>query len=492
MGWIQALMVVIWPVYILAAVAIILKFSSKRKEIREERRKIDAEIQHAADETVLVDTETLYRNLTGVNVLLQWAQNDERGKGYYGEYLVFRKLFLNTPGRGKILMNLQIPVDSGKTTEIDLLLIHETGLCVFEIKHYKGTVYGKPNEETWMQYFRTASDHLFRNPVLQNEYHIQALKKMFPGLPMQSFVVFSNNECKLQAELDCSDVHVCMLDELNAVFHSAVAYKPAILTGEQIDNLFNELLPYAPVMQSPVASDGEAEPLWKYFEHIHTAVADLKRDSETYLTAQKEKLQKAFQKKAKLERSAAILTGVLCVLLSLGAVGTIQAVCERKTLQAQAEASAARSELETFKQKFEYVPEFNNGDLYIPENLVTVSDVVLTESANFENAVDFSCLLTWNGKNNNVHIKKDAKLVVMLEDGAIREYDLFNESYPSTDGVKLDAYDKQGRIAVHEFYDIRPREITYIKLMGVSICRYMSGRYVDIVSNYEIELYRAR
>lgn len=40
-------------------------------------------------------------------------------------------------------MNLNIPIEDGKTTEIDLLMIHETGIYVFEIKHYKGTIYEK-------------------------------------------------------------------------------------------------------------------------------------------------------------------------------------------------------------------------------------------------------------------------------------------------------------------------------------------------------------
>ena len=63
---------------------------------------------------------------------------DERGKGYYGEFLVFTELYKNIKGNCKILMNLEVPTDNGKTTEIDLIMIHENGIYVFEIKHYKG------------------------------------------------------------------------------------------------------------------------------------------------------------------------------------------------------------------------------------------------------------------------------------------------------------------------------------------------------------------
>ena len=81
-------------------------------------------------------------------------------------------------------MNLQVPVGDGKSTEIDLLLIHETGLYVFEIKHYKGTIYGKFSDKKWTQYFRTASNNSFQNPILQNQYHIKALKSKFPDIPI--------------------------------------------------------------------------------------------------------------------------------------------------------------------------------------------------------------------------------------------------------------------------------------------------------------------
>ena len=89
------------------------------------------------------DTKNVYKSLTNVDIDVQRRIWDERGRGYYGEYLLFSKLYQFLPGNGKILMNLNIPISADKTTEIDLLLIHETGLYGFEIKHYKGTIYGQ-------------------------------------------------------------------------------------------------------------------------------------------------------------------------------------------------------------------------------------------------------------------------------------------------------------------------------------------------------------
>ena len=81
-----------------------------------------------------MNIENIYRNLTGVDIDQQKQLWDERGKGYYGEYLVFEELYSRIIGNSKILMNVEIPGLKTEKTEIDLILFHETGVYVFEIK----------------------------------------------------------------------------------------------------------------------------------------------------------------------------------------------------------------------------------------------------------------------------------------------------------------------------------------------------------------------
>lgn len=140
-------------------------------------------------------TADAYKKLTGIDVAAAQYINDPRGKGYYGEFLLFSVLYRHLPGTCKILMNLQIPAYYGHATELDLVLIHETGLYVFEAKHYKGTIYGQTHEEYWTQYFRTAPNQRFRNPVQQNAFHIENLRRLFPNIPIHSFIVFTNDDC---------------------------------------------------------------------------------------------------------------------------------------------------------------------------------------------------------------------------------------------------------------------------------------------------------
>ena len=62
-------------------------------------------------------------------------------KGNYGEFLTFIQLEkLNSSI--KLLTNLYLPKSDGSTTEIDSLMLSETGLYVFESKNYSGWIFG--------------------------------------------------------------------------------------------------------------------------------------------------------------------------------------------------------------------------------------------------------------------------------------------------------------------------------------------------------------
>ena len=173
-----------------------------------------------------MDINKTYKQLTGIDISEQRQLWDERGKGYFGEFLLFCQLYEKLPGNCKILMNLELPVSNNKTTEIDLLLIHETGLYVFEIKHYKGTIYGKDTDRTWTQYFRTEKNNTFINPIEQNRYHISAINKMYPDFPIHSIIVFTSDDCNLKVTNTDTTTDICKLKD---VFSNRTRCNPSFL-----------------------------------------------------------------------------------------------------------------------------------------------------------------------------------------------------------------------------------------------------------------------
>ena len=73
--------------------------------------------------------------------------------GQFGEFSTEYALTNNNlDGELVVLKNIYVPYRD-KTSEIDLLMIHEKGIFVFESKNYNGWIYGKGWEKNWTQLF---------------------------------------------------------------------------------------------------------------------------------------------------------------------------------------------------------------------------------------------------------------------------------------------------------------------------------------------------
>lgn len=221
----------------------------------------------------------IYRQLTSVDIDEQRRLWNERGKGYYGEFSVFCKLYEQLAGNCKILMNLNIPTKTGKTTEIDLLLIHETGLYVFEVKHYKGTIYGKDTDSVWTQYFRTAKNHTFLNPIEQNNYYVNALQNIFPEVPIKSIIVFTSYECNLRVMNSNPDIKICQLNSVSRVLENLFAGMEKKFSMGQIDFIFCQLSLYSK-MQENVLYNGEEKSFSAWVQPVISKLEEARSEAE--------------------------------------------------------------------------------------------------------------------------------------------------------------------------------------------------------------------
>lgn len=135
--------------------------------------------------------------------------------GEFGEWLTEYAL-KNIAGRYFLLKNLYIPY-KGRTSEIDLLLVHERGIRVFESKNYSGWIFGKASDRYWTQSLNKSSKSHFYNPILQNATHIKALTE-YLGLPDQpkpkSYIIFSER-CELKSVPESTDeVKICKRNDM--------------------------------------------------------------------------------------------------------------------------------------------------------------------------------------------------------------------------------------------------------------------------------------
>lgn len=93
-----------------------------------------------------------------------------------------------------LLNNVTLDYKDG-TTQIDHILFTQNGILVIETKHYSGWLFVNENQKQWTQVIYKFKNR-FQNPILQNNMHVQAVRKILDFIPedqIQGLVVFTGD-----------------------------------------------------------------------------------------------------------------------------------------------------------------------------------------------------------------------------------------------------------------------------------------------------------
>lgn len=173
-------------------------------------------------------------------------------KGLAGEFETWEQL-KGLPGYKKYLFNCYIPKRNGGTTEIDFILIHETGLYIFESKNYGGWIYGSENRKFWLQTLPRGKygiqRNTFFNPVIQNKIHMKWLARYVNLKPdyFNTYVVFSERCTLKKIDVDSVRHRVVYMGQLFSEMTEQIRDSSNVLTDEEIDVLYEKLQPLTKV-----------------------------------------------------------------------------------------------------------------------------------------------------------------------------------------------------------------------------------------------------
>ena len=166
--------------------------------------------------------------------------------GLYGEYLTVRVLD-NLKDFHRVLVNIYLPNGKGGTTELDVVLIHKSGVYSLESKNYSGWIFGKEKDYKWCQVLPGGKKTFFYNPIKQNRTHIKALQRVLPNIHeavFKSTIVFSER-CELKKiTVHSSDIRVIKRSRL---LHSIHSNPQQVLSASQIDSIYVALKEYTQV-----------------------------------------------------------------------------------------------------------------------------------------------------------------------------------------------------------------------------------------------------
>lgn len=178
-------------------------------------------------------------------------------EGLWGEFLIYKALE-SLEGPRKFLFNLYLPAGGGKTTELDVVLLHESGIYVFESKNYGGRISGSEEQQYWVQSLPSkhgqTQKHRFYNPILQNDGHIDRLYQflrpvtLLSGLPpFYSYIVFGDRCVLMDVPQRSGSHHILNIDELSSAVLENAVEAGIRLTAAEIEMLYEELEPYSRV-----------------------------------------------------------------------------------------------------------------------------------------------------------------------------------------------------------------------------------------------------
>jgi len=185
-----------------------------------------------------------YRQASGKSFLAVVSDS-----GCYGEFLTYSYLE-KLDGYHKLLINLYLPKQDGTTTEIDLIMISENGIYVFESKNYSGWIFGDEKNRYWAQTLPRRQKNQFYNPIWQNKGHINALKSVLAmenDLLYKSYIVFSERCTLKRITVTSPNVKVIKRDAVAGTITQDMMYSCHRLTIHEVDRIYTLLQKYTRV-----------------------------------------------------------------------------------------------------------------------------------------------------------------------------------------------------------------------------------------------------
>ena len=172
-------------------------------------------------------------------------------KGNYGEFLTYKYLRQYENDGAKFLFNCYLPKGNNQTTEIDVLMIHSSGVFVFESKNYSGWIFGAEYQKNWTQTLpngRKARKEHFLNPIMQNKLHIKWLQNQIgEDVPIHSVIVFSERCTLKKVDITSSNIYVVKRNRVRHAVADIIGRKGTCIEQSTVTNIYDKLYGFSQV-----------------------------------------------------------------------------------------------------------------------------------------------------------------------------------------------------------------------------------------------------
>lgn len=176
-----------------------------------------------------------------INIIEDYKSDELIIKGNRAELEIFKVLIENV-NNSLFVFNPYIEKEN-ESTEIDLIMLHQSGLYVFEIKNFNGWIFGSENDKTWTCTYRRNGKEKFFNPIWQNKKHINYLKTILgsKNIPIYNYVVFGRNSELKSINLNSKIAKVISINEIKKEFKDNNKLNNITIKEDELVEIFNLL-----------------------------------------------------------------------------------------------------------------------------------------------------------------------------------------------------------------------------------------------------------
>lgn len=243
------IVIFILGICVLPIVFIIILLRKKPKQqnnnIQTENKTIIENVKEVKEETRIVTVKTDKEEIKSTATVFDAIQSIGMSTGEYGEFLTEKQLQKINIGYKKILKNVYLfKNDNYETTEIDMVMLHSTGIYVFESKNFSGWIFGDSYQKQWTQSMPGAKKYKFYSPIRQNYGHIQALKRQLNidnDDVFISYIVFSDR-CELKSVPENTEnTKIVKRVKLLGELYQDIKNRKIIYANDEIDKMYDAL-----------------------------------------------------------------------------------------------------------------------------------------------------------------------------------------------------------------------------------------------------------
>lgn len=182
--------------------------------------------------------DSTYKDITGFHY-----KNINQDKNILAEWRIFRRLEKSFPD-SMLLANVHIPYQDGQTNDIDIVLIHSSGVYLIECQTLKGKVYGSDKSKEWVQWITAKNKHQFPNPLPKNKQCTRFLSQ-YLSLPYEGLtplIVFGKDTLTVKVKLSSSTkAKVIHVDDIEKTIRSLIKDSSSVLTTKDMKSIYQKL-----------------------------------------------------------------------------------------------------------------------------------------------------------------------------------------------------------------------------------------------------------